>query len=225
MRDAPDSSAALTQRRSPLLIGIAGGTGSGKTTIARKIAESLPADGVAIIEHDSYYRDRSGMSFEDRCAINFDHPDALETSLLVEHLSALRRGEDVELPIYDFASHTRSPRTHKLAPSPVIIVEGILVFVDPLLRDLLDIKLFVDTDADVRILRRVHRDIKERERSLESVCHQYHSSVRPMHLQFVEPSKAFSDLIIPEGGNSHVVLDLIVTKARSVIEAANRRTL
>lgn len=204
----------------PLVIGIAGGTGSGKTTVARSIREGLSANAVNVIEHDSYYRDRADLTYEARCDLNFDHPDALETPLLVEHLKLLRQGEPVNVPIYDFTTHSRRTEKRQVVPCPVLIVEGILVLSDEALRDLFDIKVFVDTDADIRVFRRVRRDIEQRGRTFDSVRDQYYSTVRPMHLQFVEPSKRWADLIIPEGGNNRVALDLIVGKMRSVIDAA-----
>ena len=196
----------------PLIIGIAGGTGSGKTTIAQRLAASLPAEGIAVLEHDSYYRDRTDLTAEERAALNFDHPDALETSLLCEHLEALREGRSVEVPVYDFTTHSRSTTTRHVDATPVVIVEGILVFVDKRLRDLLDIKIFVDTDADIRVFRRVRRDIEQRGRTFASVRDQYYATVRPMHLQFVEPSKRWADIIIPEGGDNRVAVDLIITR-------------
>jgi uridine kinase len=205
----------------PLLIGIAGGTGSGKTTIARTIHDALPADRVATIEFDSYYRDRGDLTQSERDALNFDHPDALETELLVEHLGRLKRGEAAMIPIYDFKTHRRKPLARRVHAAPVIIVEGILVFVDPELRAQLDIKIFVDTDADIRIFRRIRRDVEERGRTFESVRAQYYETVRPMHQQFVEPSKKWADLIIPEGGNNRVALDLIISKLRSVAHEAS----
>jgi uridine kinase len=204
----------------PLFVGIAGGTGSGKTTIARTIAESLPRGGVATIEYDSYYRDRHDLTEEQRNALNFDHPDSLETSLLVDHLKALRAGQPVEVPHYDFKTHRRRVERSRVEPRPVVIVEGILVFVDPALREALDIKIFVDTDADIRVLRRIRRDMEHRGRTFESVREQYYATVRPMHLEYVEPSKRWADLLIPEGGNSLVALDLIVARLRGVIEGA-----
>lgn len=204
----------------PLVIGIAGGTGSGKTTVARSIGEGMPDGSVNVIEHDSYYRNRLDLTYEQRGDLNFDHPDALETSLLVEHLKLLRQGEPVQVPIYDFTTHARRTETRHVAACPVIVVEGILVLSDERLRELFDIKVFVDTDADIRVFRRVRRDIEQRGRSFDSVRDQYYSTVRPMHLQFVEPSKRWADLIIPEGGNNRVALDLIVGKMRSVIAAA-----
>ena len=202
----------------PLVIGIAGGTGSGKTTVARRIAAAVPAEHVTTIEHDSYYRDRSHLTPEERDRINFDHPEALETSLLVEHLAELRAGRDVQMPLYDFATHTRREQTRGVRPTPVIVVEGILIFVDAALRDLFDVKIFVDTDSDIRAFRRIERDMTERGRSFESVREQYYATVRPMHLQFVEPSKRWADVIVPEGGANDVALDLMLWKIRSVLE-------
>jgi uridine kinase len=202
----------------PLCIGIAGGTGSGKSTIAKNIAAALPERSVSRIDHDSYYRDRVELSFDERVALNYDHPDSLETELLVTQLRDLKAGHTVEMPIYDFKSHTRSKtETRRVEPTPVVIVEGILVFVEPALRDELDIKIFVDTDADLRVFRRIRRDIEQRGRSFQAIRDQYYKTVRPMHLQFVEPSKRWADLIIPEGGENHVALDLIIGKLRNVL--------
>jgi len=203
---------------SAMIIGIAGGSGSGKTTIARKIADALPEDGVTIIEHDAYYRDRSDLTYEDRCQLNFDHPESLETELLVDHLIALKAGHRIDVPAYDFKTHRRLPEPRWVSPTPVVIVEGIMVLVDPRLRAELDIKLFVDTDPDIRIFRRIRRDIEQRGRTFESVREQYYRHVRPMHLQFVEPSKRRADLIIPEGGDNRVALDLVVSRLHRVIE-------
>jgi uridine kinase len=203
---------------SATIVGIAGGSGSGKTTIARKIAELLPPEGVGIIEHDAYYRDRHDLKFEERCQLNFDHPESLETELLVEHLIALKAGHRVAVPVYDFKTHRRTEEPRWVEASPVIIVEGILTLVDARLRAELDIKVFVDTDPDIRIFRRIRRDIEQRGRTFESVREQYYRHVRPMHLQFVEPSKRRADLIIPEGGENRVALDLVVSKLRSIIE-------
>jgi uridine kinase len=184
---------------SVLIIGIAGGSGSGKTTVASTVAEALAGDDVAIIEHDSYYRDHPDLSIEERAALNFDHPDAFETELLVEHLKALRAGQSIEKPQYDFAAHRRIGATTRVEGCKVIVVEGILVLVAPELRQLFDLKLFVDTDADLRFIRRLQRDVKDRGRSVESVVAQYLETVRPMHLRFVEESKRYADLILPEG--------------------------
>ena len=200
----------------PFVVGVAGGTGSGKTTVARRIGEAA-AGGVSVLEHDAYYLDRPDLTYEARCQLNFDHPDSLETSLLVEHVRALRAGRAIEMPIYDFKQHRRDSATRRVEPRPVVVVEGILLFVEPELRAELDLKLFVDTDADIRIFRRIRRDMEQRGRTFESVRDQYYRTVRPMHLQFVEPSKRWADLIIPEGGNNRVALDLILAKLRTVV--------
>lgn len=196
----------------PLIIGIAGGTGSGKTTVANKLAAAIPQGRCILIEHDSYYRDRSELLPRLRGAVNYDHPDALESELLAQHLVQLRAGRAVDIPIYDYVTHTRRRETRRVEPSPVIIVEGILVFVEPLLREQLDIKIFVDTDADIRLIRRIRRDLEQRGRTFQSVREQYYTTVRPMHLQYVEPSKRWADLIIPEGGDNEVALDVILGK-------------
>ena len=202
-----------------LVVGIAGGTGSGKSTIARHVASALPAGSCAIIEYDSYYRDRSHETLEQRAQANYDHPDSLDTELLVGQLRELKAGSAVDVPIYDYVSHTRSPRTRRLATSAVVIVEGIMTLVDATLRGELDIKLYVDTDNDIRLLRRIRRDLGERGRSFESVREQYYRSVRPMHREFVEPSKRFADLIIPEGGDNRVALDVIVARLNQATSA------
>ncbi|MFH2010216.1 MAG: uridine kinase [bacterium] len=196
----------------PVIIGIAGGTGAGKTTIARRLSEPLPSGTVAVIEHDAYYRDRPELSYEERSALNFDHPDALDNDLLYEHLQALKAGRSIEKPQYNFRTHRRKAETVPIAPHPVVIVEGILIFGEKRLRDLMDIKFFVDTDPDIRVLRRLKRDINERGRDFDSVRHQYYDTVRPMHLEFVEPSKRYADLIIPEGnrGNLDIALDILL---------------
>jgi len=199
----------------PLMIGIAGGTGSGKTTAARAVAAGLPETHVTILEHDSYYRDRSHMTPAERDALNFDHPESLETELLIQHLAELRAGKEVDIPIYDFATHTRKKETRRVRPTPVVLLEGILVFVEPALCQLLDIRIFVDTDADVRVLRRIRRDIEERGRTLDSVVDQYFKTVRPMHNQFVEPSKRAADLILPESANMDVAIGVILARLRA----------
>jgi uridine kinase len=201
----------------PLLIGIAGGTGSGKSTIASKIAEGLPAGSVATLDHDSYYRDRSDLSLEERGKLNYDHPDSLDNDLLVSHLQLLRDGASVEVPIYDFKTHARLAATRRIDPPRILIVEGILVFVEERVRRLLDVKIFVDTDADIRVFRRIRRDLEQRGRSFQAVREQYYATVRPMHLQFVEPSKRWADLIIPEGGENHIAIDLVQGKLRHVL--------
>lgn len=198
----------------PLLIGIAGGTGSGKSTVARKIAEGLPAESVSVIDHDSYYRDFADSSFEARSKLNYDHPDALDNELLVEHLQALREGRAIDVPIYDFKSNARLDERRRVVPTRIVIIEGILVFVEERVRRLFDVKIFVDTDADIRVFRRIRRDLEQRGRSFQQVREQYYATVRPMHLQFVEPSKRWADLIVPEGGDNHIAIDLILGKLR-----------
>jgi len=197
---------------SVLTIGIAGGTGSGKTTVAHKLAEALPTGSCVIIDHDSYYKDRGHLSAGERKRINYDHPEALDSDLLADQLRELRGGSAVEIPLYDFVTHTRRTESRHVEPAPVIIVEGILVFVEKRLREQLDIKIFVDTDSDIRVFRRVRRDLEQRGRTFESVRKQYYSTVRPMHLEFVAPSKRWADLIIPEGGDNHVALDVLLGK-------------
>lgn len=201
----------------PLLIGIAGGTGSGKSTVARKIAEGLPAGSVSTVDHDSYYRDRADLSTDERAHLNYDHPESLDNDLMVTHLERLRAGEAAHIPIYDFKSHSRLTETRLVEPTRILIVEGILVFVEERVRRLLDVKIFVDTDADIRVFRRIRRDLEQRGRTFQSVREQYYASVRPMHLQFVEPSKRWADLIIPEGGENHIAIDLVLGKLRHVL--------
>ena len=201
----------------PLIIGIAGGTGSGKSTVSRKLAEGLPHASVVVIDHDAYYRDRSDLSPEERSQLNYDHPDSLDNDLLVRHLQEVRAGRPVEVPIYDFVTHSRRAERRRIDPARIVIVEGILVFVDERVRRLVDIKLFVDTDADIRVFRRIRRDIEQRGRTFNSVREQYYATVRPMHLQFVEPSKRWADLIIPEGGENSIALDVILGKLARVI--------
>ena len=196
----------------PVIIGIAGGTGSGKTTIAKKLAAAIPPGRCRLIEHDSYYRDQRHLRPEQRESVNYDHPSSLESNLLASHLTMLRAGKAVDVPIYDYVSHTRQLETRQVDPAPVILVEGILVFVEPALRSQFDIKLFVDTDADIRLIRRIRRDLEQRGRSFQSVREQYYATVRPMHLEYVEPSKRWADLIIPEGGENEVALDIILGK-------------
>jgi uridine kinase len=195
-----------------LVVGVAGGTGSGKTTVARELAEALPDGRANIIEYDSYYRDQTGLDDEARSAINYDHPDALESELLVKHIQTLRSGEPADIPVYDFVRHTRSEESRKLAPCPVLIVEGIMALAVPKIRELFDIKIFVDTDADLRVFRRIRRDIEQRGRSFSSVREQYYEFVRPMHMEFVEPSKRWADLIVPEGGSNRVALEVLVAR-------------
>lgn len=203
----------MNANRNIMIIGIAGGTGSGKTTLAEHIAEEF-GDAVAVIAHDSYYRAQNDKSYEERCVQNYDHPDAFETELLCEHLERLAAGESVDVPIYDYTVHNRSDKIYRVDSRPVIVLEGILLFSDKRLRDMMDLKIFVDTDADERILRRILRDTKERGRSLESVIGQYLTTVKPMHDAFVEPYKRYADVIVPGGGSNPAAIDMIVTRIR-----------
>jgi uridine kinase len=203
--------------KTPVIVGIAGGTGSGKTTVAQAIYDRVGSNRIEWISHDSYYRNFEGLSPEERHKINFDHPDSLETELLIRHLDVLSKGASVEVPLYDFATHTRRADTQRVEPRRVVIVEGILVLAEPELRKRIDIKLFVDTPADIRFMRRLMRDIQTRGRSLESVVHQYMTTVRPMHEEFVEPSKRYADLIIPEGGENQVALDAIISRVETLL--------
>ena len=197
-----------------MTIGIAGGTGSGKTTITQRIVREF-GDNVAVLYHDNYYKAHHSMTYEQRAALNYDHPDAFDTDLLIRDLRAIRKGEAIRCPVYDYSIHDRSDQELVILPAPVVIVEGILIFSDPELCSLMDIKLFVDTDADVRILRRIVRDVHERGRSLDSVVSQYLTTVKPMHEQFVEPSKRKADLIIPEGGHNLVAMDMVMERIRA----------
>ena len=199
-----------------VVIGVAGGSGSGKTTVVRRIVESLGPDDVTVLEHDRYYRDRNDLRLEERAALNYDHPDSLETDLLVRHVTELRAGRAIAAPTYDFARHARQPNTETVDPRRAIIVEGILIFTDAALRSLLDVKVFVDADDDTRFIRRLQRDISERGRTLPSVIDQYLGTVKPMHLDFVEPSKRYADVIIPRGGHNAVAIDLLLTLIRSL---------
>lgn len=199
-----------------LTIGIAGGTGCGKTTITRRILREF-GDNVSVLHHDSYYKRHDEMSYEERCKLNYDHPDAFDTTLMIEHIRALKQGKRIECPVYDFTVHNRSNKVMTVAPARVLLVEGILIFADEALCDELDIRLFVDTDADVRILRRVVRDTRDRGRTVESIVNQYLTTVKPMHEQFVEPSKRFAHLIIPEGGKNQVAMDLVMERIRAYL--------
>ena len=201
----------------PLIIGIAGGSGSGKTTVARVILERVGREHIAYLPHDAYYKDNSHLPFEERVKINYDHPDSLETSLLVSHLKTLRSGKAIERPVYDFTTHTRTSETVTVQSQPIIMVEGILIFTEAALRDMYDVKIFVDTDADIRFIRRLLRDINERGRTMEAVVEQYLHTVRPMHLEFVEPSKRYADVIIPEGGLNTVALDMVVARVEALL--------
>jgi uridine kinase len=202
----------------PLVIGIAGGSGSGKTTVAQKILERVGSERIAFLQHDSYYKDLSGLPPTQRAERNFDHPHSLETDLLIQHIASLRDGKAVEVPIYDFSTDSRTAKTFTIQPRRVILVEGILIFTEAALREMFDVKIFVDTDADLRFIRRLERDIAERGRTTESVIKQYQSTARPMHLEFVEPSKRYADVIIPEGGFNTAALDMVVARIEALLK-------
>lgn len=200
----------------PLVIGVAGGSGSGKTTVVRRIVDVLGDEHVSVLEHDRYYRDRNDLRLEERAALNYDHPDSLETDLMVRHVNALRDGGSVDVPGYDFARHARTAATRNVSPRRAIIIEGILIYTDAALRALMDVKVFVDTDADTRFIRRLQRDITERGRTVQSVIDQYLGTVKPMHLEFVEPSKRYADIIVPQGGHNTVAIDMLLTLIRGL---------
>ncbi|UCD41755.1 MAG: uridine kinase [Chloroflexota bacterium] len=210
----------MTKRETPLVIGIAGGTGSGKTTIANVILGRVGTQHIAYLPHDAYYKDLQDLPIAQRDMINFDHPDSLDTDLMIEHIRQLKKWEPIELPVYDFKTHTRTSRSLTVQPQSVIIVEGILIFVEGALRDEFDVKIFVDTDPDIRFIRRLQRDIAERGRTTDSVIHQYLNTVRPMHLEFVDPSKRYADVIIPEGGLNTVAMDMVVARLRDLLRGA-----
>lgn len=205
-----------------LVIGIAGGTGSGKTTLMKNIVQHFSGR-VTVVSHDNYYRRRDDMPFEERCKLNYDEPSAFDTDLMVAHLNQLRCGQEIECPVYDFAIHNRSDQTIHLVPKNVIIVEGILIFENKALRDLMDIRIFVDTDADIRLCRRIRRDVNKRGRTLESVLTQYQDTVKPMHEKYVEPSKKFADLLVPEGGKNPVALDMIMGRIQQHLDNAQEK--
>lgn len=207
----------------PVIIGIAGGSGSGKTTIAESVVTAVGSDTVSLIQHDAYYRDLPHLDFAERSAVNYDHPDSLETELLIEHIQQLRAGKEIKRPVYDFTEHRRTTETVPVKPHPVVIVEGILVLSERDLRNVMDLRIYVDADADLRLLRRLQRDIIERERTLDSVVAQYQQTVRPMHLQFVEPSKRYADIIVPSGGYNPGAVGTITLMIRDVLSAARQR--
>jgi uridine kinase len=200
----------------PIVIGVAGGSGSGKTTVVRRIVDTLGNADVTVLEHDRYYRDHPELRLEERAALNYDHPDSLETNLLVEHVQALKTGRSVDVPVYDFARYARQATRDRLSPGTPVIIEGILIFADAELRSLMDVKVFVDTDDDTRFIRRLRRDVSERGRTMDSVIDQYLRTVKPMHLEFVEPSKRYADVIVPEGGHNQVAIDMLMTLIRSL---------
>ena len=201
----------------PLVIGIAGGSGSGKTTVAQAILQRVGPDRISFLQHDAYYKDLSGLPLAQRIEVNFDHPNSLDSELLTQHIRDLRDGRSVEVPIYDFSHHSRTTKTYTVQARGVILVEGILIFAEPSLRDLFDVKIYVDTDSDLRLIRRLQRDITERGRTTESVIKQYLNTVRPMHLEFVEPSKRYADVIIPEGGFNTAALDMVVARIETML--------
>lgn len=207
----------------PVVIGIAGGSGSGKTTVLERIIEEFGPDSIAVLDHDAYYRDLSHLSPEERAQFNFDHPDALETDLMREHLDCLIEGETVEKPVYDFTTHTRRDETEGVEPRPVIIIEGILVLAKPLLKERMDIKIYVDAADDIRLMRRIRRDMQERGRSIEGILQQYERTVRPMHLEFVEPSRREADIIIPRGGHNRVAIQMVMSRIQDLLSGVERR--
>jgi uridine kinase len=207
----------MPSNATPLVIGIAGGSGSGKTTLAQIILERVGKHRIAYLPHDAYYKDLSHLDPEERITVNFDHPDSLETELMVKHIQVLKQNLPIDLPIYDFKTHTRKPETRQIEPQQVIMVEGILIFADQMLRDVMDVKVFVDTDPDIRFIRRLKRDIQERGRTVEMVLKQYLATVRPMHLEFVEPSKRYADVIVPEGGLNAVAMEMVVARLEALL--------
>lgn len=213
----PERLAMPDPRPRPFIIGVAGGTCSGKTTVSRKIQETVGPEHIAYLQHDSYYHDHSHLSPEERARCNYDHPDSLDTRLMVEHIHGLCNWQAVDVPLYDFARHARLPERQHVLPAPVILVEGILIFVERDLRQLMDMCIYVDTDADIRFIRRLERDVNERGRSLDSIVNQYLNTVRPMHLEFVEPSKRYADIIVPEGGNNRVAMEMIVSRVQVIL--------
>jgi len=207
----------MPEHSSHLVIGVAGGSGSGKTTVAQMILQRVGPDRISFLQHDSYYKDLSGLPQTQRAEVNFDHPNSLDNDMLVRHILLLKEGKPVDVPIYNFSTHSRTDKTFVVQPRPVILVEGILIFTEPELRQLFDVKIFVDTDSDIRFIRRLQRDITERGRTTESVIKQYQSTVRPMHMEFVEPSKRYADIIIPEGGFNTVALDMVVARVETML--------
>ena len=212
---------SATTHKRPVIIGVTGGSGSGKTSVSRAIFDSLNGHSLLMIQEDSYYKNQDDISFDERVKVNYDHPNAFDTDLLIEQLGDLLEWKAIDIPVYDYVQHTRSKQTVHVEPKEVIIVEGILVLNDPRLRDLMDIKIFVDTDDDIRIIRRIKRDLEERGRSLQSVIDQYLSTVKPMYHQFIEPTKRYADIIVPEGGENQVAIDILVTKVRDIIKKTN----
>ena len=207
----------------PIVFGVAGGTASGKTTVARNILDAVGASQVAYVPHDAYYRDMSYLPLSERARLNYDHPESLESELLIEHIKELLENRPVRIPVYDFTKHQRTKETRSVEPCPIILIDGILIFTNPQLRELMDIKIYVDTDADVRFIRRMQRDMNERGRSLESITKQYMETVRVMHLEFVEPSKRYADVIIPHGGLNKVAMDMVVARLVTMLQGAGEQ--
>ena len=208
----------MPTKKTPLVIGIAGGSGSGKTTVASIVLDRVGRHRIAYLPHDAYYRDLDDLPKNQRLEVNFDHPDSLESELMAKHIEMLKNWQGVDMPVYDFTTHHRTDRTLHVSPQRVIMVEGILIFADPVLRSMFDVKIFVDTDPDIRFIRRLQRDIAERGRTTETVVNQYLSTVRPMHLEFVEPSKRYADVIIPEGGLNEVAMDMVIARLESLLK-------
>jgi len=206
-------------KKQPIIIGVTGGSGSGKTSVSRAILDHFPNHSIMMLEHDSYYKDQSSLSFDERLETNYDHPLAFDTDLLIAHLEQLLAYQAIDIPVYDYVAHTRSDQVVHQEPKEVIILEGIMILEDERLRNLMDIKIYVDTDDDIRIIRRIKRDMEERGRTLDSVIHQYLSVVKPMYHQFIEPTKRYADVIVPEGGKNHVAIDLITTKVKTILKA------
>lgn len=212
----------MSNKITPIVIGVAGGSGSGKTTVANIVLEKVGRHRIAYLPHDAYYRDLTNLPINQRMQVNFDHPDSLESDLLVQHIEQLKRWETVQLPVYDFTHHSRTGETFPIKPQRVILVEGILIFAEKQLRDLFDVKIFVDTDSDLRFIRRLQRDISERGRTTENVINQYLNTVRPMHLEFVEPSKRYADIIIPEGGLNEVAMEMVIARIEALLKEENK---
>lgn len=210
----------MLNQTTPIVIGIAGGSGSGKTTLANLVRERVGAEHIAFLPHDAYYKDLSALPLNQRVTVNFDHPDSLDTDLLIQHIRQLKVYQPVELPVYDFKTHSRTDQYVRIEPRPIIMVEGILIFADAILRSLMDVKIFVDTDSDIRFIRRLERDISERGRTTESVIRQYLATVRPMHLEFVEPSKRYADVIVPEGGLNEVAMEMVAARIDALVRSA-----
>ena len=215
----------MSEDKRPIVIGVTGGSGSGKTTVSQAIYDNLKGQSIQIINQDTYYNDQAMMTMEERKAVNYDHPLAFDTDLLIQQLDALRHNQSIEMPVYDYKEYTRSAKTVHVEPQDVIILEGILILDDERLRDLMDIKVYVDADDDIRILRRIQRDMKERGRTLDSVIDQYKSTVKPMYHQFIEPTKRYADIIVPEGGQNHVAIDILTTKVRDVLAKRGHLTI